>query len=1093
MIIKLPRVFSVNISIEKNSLRNLILESQNAELDLVKFSSGKISGFLSNVNEKSENEILFIRKVKDCDFSPFTHVILLNSEIPYPPPEYLDLTEAIWLKHPLTNTAITPDIITASWKNGFNYVEEDEKNKVIGLRKPQLGAIHAALSHWSVNNETATIVMPTGTGKTETMLSILISGKLNRLLVIVPTDALRSQISEKFLTLGMLKSPQAEILSPTALNPVVGVIEHKFKEVENLRRFLNHTNVVITTSQMIGSLAPEVQNIIVEICTYLFIDEAHHSEAPTWKSFKTKYDGKNIIQFTATPFREDEKLIDGSIIFKYPLKKAQEDGYFKPIDFEPVMEFNPSQYDLTIAKKAIEVLQADETGKHILMARVQTIQRAIDVGKIYKDLYEGEVAVLHSGLTQAKRQDAIRRLLSGNTKIVVCVDMLGEGFDLPELKIAAFHDIKKSLAITLQLAGRFTRTRHDLGNATFIANLANIDVKDELRTLYSQDPDWNVLLPKLSERIIEDQIFISKFTDDFKSYPKEIPLNNIFPATSSVIYKTDCERWTPDQFKKSLNLSPTDYVNYSINEVEKTLVIIVGRYTAVEWANWDEIRNWNYELYVLTWLKDSNVLLIHSSHNSGVFKPLANAVCGLSATLITGDVLFRTLAEVKRLRLTNIGLSETIGNLISYTGRMGNDVETGLTEVQKKRSRKSVIFGAGYENGSRTSIGASKKGRVWSFKRSNLAYFNVWAKNIARKVLDVNINPQDVLKGTLQAKIVFARPSSMPINIDWPEEIYTTLEQMSKIRFGNEESFFHDVSINLISPSSEQSSDLLFEIINDLSKSVFKLRIFSKIADGQTEPESFFKVEQVSGSVVSINNKAADLYFSENPPKFWFSDGSSLEGNHWIPLNEDYVPYDKEKFAIWDWTNVDLSKEAQGIKPETDSIQYKVIHHLLSKGMYDIIFDDDGSGEIADVISVFTENKDETLEIHVELYHCKYAKSGKPAARIDDLYEVCGQAQKSIHWVYDQMKSQDLFVHMLKREVKKNNGGESKRLIFGTKDKLFEIKEQSREARVRMSIYVVQPGLSKNSVSPSQLELLSITENYLHETFRLPFKIICSA
>jgi hypothetical protein len=29
--------------------------------------------------------------------------------------------------------------------------------------------------------------------------------------------------------------------------------------------------------------------------------------------------------------------------------------------------------------------------------------------------------------------------------------MLGEGFDLPELKIAAFHDIRKTLAVTLQL------------------------------------------------------------------------------------------------------------------------------------------------------------------------------------------------------------------------------------------------------------------------------------------------------------------------------------------------------------------------------------------------------------------------------------------------------------------------------------------------------------------------------------------------------------------------------------------------------------------------------------------------------------------
>ena len=39
--------------------------------------------------------------------------------------------------------------------------------------------------------------------------------------------------------------------------------------------------------------------------------------------------------------------------------------------------------------------------------------------------------------------------------------MFGEGFDMPKLKIAAFHDIKKSLPTTLQLIGRFTRTSMD--------------------------------------------------------------------------------------------------------------------------------------------------------------------------------------------------------------------------------------------------------------------------------------------------------------------------------------------------------------------------------------------------------------------------------------------------------------------------------------------------------------------------------------------------------------------------------------------------------------------------------------------------------
>src|SRR5258708_25487446 len=47
-----------------------------------------------------------------------------------------------------------------------------------------------------------------------------------------------------------------------------------------------------------------------------------------------------------------------------------------------------------------------------------------------------------------QESDAIRRkIVSGESRIVVCVDMLDGGFDLPELKIAAFHDIRKTLAV----------------------------------------------------------------------------------------------------------------------------------------------------------------------------------------------------------------------------------------------------------------------------------------------------------------------------------------------------------------------------------------------------------------------------------------------------------------------------------------------------------------------------------------------------------------------------------------------------------------------------------------------------------------------
>ncbi|MGO2507298.1 MAG: hypothetical protein ACTH7L_14475 [Psychrobacter alimentarius] len=62
--------------------------------------------------------------------------------------------------------------VRASWRsNSFNFREEDIHTGSQGLRPPQIGAIHAGLGYEkSDHNESATIVMPTGTGKTETIL-----------------------------------------------------------------------------------------------------------------------------------------------------------------------------------------------------------------------------------------------------------------------------------------------------------------------------------------------------------------------------------------------------------------------------------------------------------------------------------------------------------------------------------------------------------------------------------------------------------------------------------------------------------------------------------------------------------------------------------------------------------------------------------------------------------------------------------------------------------------------------------------------------------------------------------------------------------
>ena len=63
--------------------------------------------------------------------------------------------------------------IVKSWENKVNYITEDVTKEQVGLRKAQLGAIFAIRAHWTTSTLTTMVVMPTGTGKTETMITTI--------------------------------------------------------------------------------------------------------------------------------------------------------------------------------------------------------------------------------------------------------------------------------------------------------------------------------------------------------------------------------------------------------------------------------------------------------------------------------------------------------------------------------------------------------------------------------------------------------------------------------------------------------------------------------------------------------------------------------------------------------------------------------------------------------------------------------------------------------------------------------------------------------------------------------------------------------
>src|SRR5690606_22840018 len=245
----------------------------------------------------------------------------------------------------------------------------------------------------------------------------------------------------------------------------------------------------------------------------------------------------------------------------------------------------------------------------------------------YKDL---KPVLIHSSI--AGKNDILQNIINGEHRIIVAVNMLGEGFDLPQLKIAAFHDIRKSLPITLQFAGRFTRTSMDaeLGSATFIANLANSETEDELSDLYAQDSDWNFLLSRLSSDLIDEQIDFDEFIKGFQHLDKsKIPFQNIKFALSTVVYKNLNPDLSFDLLNFKNGIAGYDDLEYKFDDYnpgENTVVIITASKSEVEWVNYKEVFGLDWRLTILYYNEENNLLFIHSSDKSSLFSDLAKAV-----------------------------------------------------------------------------------------------------------------------------------------------------------------------------------------------------------------------------------------------------------------------------------------------------------------------------------------------------------------------------------------------------------------------------------------------------------------------------------
>src|SRR5690606_31860010 len=107
-----------------------------------------------------------------------------------------------------------------------------------------------------------------------------------------------------------------------------------------------------------------------------------------------------------------------------------------------------------------------------------------------------------------------------------------------------------------------------------------------------------------------------------------------------------------------------------------------------------------------------------------------------------------------------------------YTGQ---DVKMALSASATEGSSKSVVFGMGYREGRRISIGASVKGKVWGRSlrggKKSVPHLIAWCAHQAAWLRDDAISTDEIIKNVIVPEEMKHFPLVPAFYVVWPQEM----------------------------------------------------------------------------------------------------------------------------------------------------------------------------------------------------------------------------------------------------------------------------------------------------------------------------------
>jgi len=360
------------------------------------------------------------------------------------------------------------------------------------VRTPQREAYAHIVGFAAETEREAGIILPVGCGKSGTIALAPFAFRSRRTLIVAPNLHIAKQLHDTL-------DPAQDDMFYRIRNILTGGPWPELVEIRGTtanRSDLDAAAVVVTNIQQLqGAQNRWLTTLPNDFFDMILFDEGHHNVAQSWNTLKATFPQARVLNFSATPMRADGQLMAGRIIYSYPVARAIREGFVKrlkavvlnprtlryvrredgqeiEVDLEEVRRLGEDDADFrrsivtstetlnTIVDASIREL--DRLRREANNSNLKIIASALNFEHCHQvvEAYRARgrrADFVHSREEGAANDRVLRRLENNELDVIVQVRKLGEGFDHPQLAVAAVFSMFGNLSPFVQFVGRIMR------------------------------------------------------------------------------------------------------------------------------------------------------------------------------------------------------------------------------------------------------------------------------------------------------------------------------------------------------------------------------------------------------------------------------------------------------------------------------------------------------------------------------------------------------------------------------------------------------------------------------------------------------------